>query len=146
MNEAITVWIVIGFSLIIIELLTGTFYLLVLGLGALFGAILASLDASYLVQAIGVSVAAIAGSLIVNRWHKKERKSSKIEDNFLDHGQPVIFESWLDKNNNTARVKYRDASWDAKIIDEKVDDLQYGRMLFINKQIDGVFQVKSRPE
>jgi membrane protein implicated in regulation of membrane protease activity len=33
----------------------------------------------------------------------------------LDVGQPATFESWIDKSSGHARVKYRDAQWDAQI-------------------------------
>ena len=44
------IWTILGFVLVIVELMTGTFYLLVLGVGALFAALAAWLGAPSLVQ------------------------------------------------------------------------------------------------
>jgi membrane protein implicated in regulation of membrane protease activity len=33
----------------------------------------------------------------------------------LDVGQPAAFESWVNRDAGHARVKYRDALWDAQV-------------------------------
>ena len=55
--EPYLAWIVAGFLLVIVELLTGTFYLLVIGVGAFAGALVAYAGGTYFVQAVGACVA-----------------------------------------------------------------------------------------
>ncbi|HQZ44887.1 MAG TPA: NfeD family protein [Usitatibacteraceae bacterium] len=112
--EPYLLWIIAGFVLVIAELLTGTFFLLVIGVGAFAGAAVAWAGGSYLAQAIGASAVALAGTWIVNRWHRAHRRNSP-KDDFLDLGQPVVLESWIDADAGLARVKYRGTTWDARI-------------------------------
>ena len=49
--EPYLAWIIAGFALVIIERLTGTFYLLVIGVGAFAGAAVAWAGGGYLAQA-----------------------------------------------------------------------------------------------
>ena len=108
------VWIVAGFALAIAELLTGTFYLLVIGVGAFTGALVAWMGGNMLVQAALGGVVAIGGAVAVHHWHARQ-KSGDEQSNFLDRGQPVVLEGWANESANLARVKYRGTSWDARL-------------------------------
>lgn len=112
--ETYLAWIIAGFLLVIIELLTGTFYLLVIGVGAFAGAAVAWAGGGYLAQAVGACAVALAGTWLVNRWHRA-RTPGSAKDNFLDLGQAVVLESWVDAASGTARVKYRGTTWDARV-------------------------------
>jgi membrane protein implicated in regulation of membrane protease activity len=68
--EPYLAWIVAGFVLVIIELLSGTFYLLVIGIGAFAGAAVAWAGGGYFAQAVGACAVALAGTWLVNRWHR----------------------------------------------------------------------------
>jgi membrane protein implicated in regulation of membrane protease activity len=109
------IWIVAGFALLIAELLTGTFYLLMVAAGAFAGAITAWMGGNELVQAIAASIVALAGAAAVHRWHSRQHKDPPGQSNFLDRGQAVILEGWANESANIARVKYRGAWWDAKL-------------------------------
>jgi membrane protein implicated in regulation of membrane protease activity len=110
--DAYLVWLIAGFALVIAELLTGTFYLLVLGGAAFVGAAAAYFAGSHLVQASVAAVVALVGVLWVHRA-RQAMMPERMQG--LDVGQPAVFESWIDKNTGHARVKYRDALWDAQI-------------------------------
>ncbi len=112
--EPYLAWIVAGFALVIIELMTGTFYLLVIGVGAFAGAAVAWAGGGYPAQAVGACAVALVGTWLVNRWHRTRRPGSA-KDNFLDLGQAVVLESWVDAATGTARVKYRGSTWDARV-------------------------------
>lgn len=112
------IWIVAGFALVIAELLTGTFYLLVIGVGAFAGAIAATLGASVILQAVAGSVIAIAGAVFVHHWHAAQHKPDGGRSNLLDRGQPVVLEGWANEPAGIARVKYRGTSWDARVAQE----------------------------
>ena len=107
-------WIIAGFVLVIVELVTGTFYLLVIGGGAFAGAAVAAAGGGYVLQAIGACAVALAGTWYVNRWHHT-RAPRSAKDNFLDLGQAVVLESWVDAGSRTARVRYRGTTWDARV-------------------------------
>ncbi len=112
--EPYLAWIIAGFALVIIELLTGTFYLLVIGMGAFAGAAVAWAGGGYLAQAVGACAVALAGTWLVKRWHNAHRRGD-LKDNFLDLGQPVVLESWVDAASGMARVTYRGTTWDARV-------------------------------
>ena len=108
------VWIVAGFALAIAELLSGTFYLLVIGVGAFAGALVAWMGGNMLVQAAIGGIVAIGGAVAVHHWHSRQ-KPGEGQSNFLDRGQPVVLEGWANESANIARVKYRGSSWDARV-------------------------------
>jgi membrane protein implicated in regulation of membrane protease activity len=109
------IWIVAGFALIIAELVTGTFYLLVIGVGAFAGAAAAWLGANEIIQAVVGSAVALVGAWSVHHWHARNRQSDAGRSNFLDRGQPVVLEGWANESARIARVKYRGAWWDARL-------------------------------
>ncbi|HET9472091.1 MAG TPA: hypothetical protein VFO24_13385, partial [Usitatibacter sp.] len=81
-------WVIAGFVLAIAEMVTGTFYLLVVGMGAFAGALVAWLGGNELVQALAGGAVAIAGVFAVHHWHARNRGGTPGEGNFLDRGQP----------------------------------------------------------
>lgn len=106
------VWLIAGFVLVIAELVTGTFYLVVLGVAAFAGAGLAYSGSALAWQAIVAAVVAVAGVIWVNRY-KKAMAPKRMPG--LEVGQPAVFQSWVDKGAGHARVKYRDTLWDARV-------------------------------
>jgi len=108
-------WVILGLVLVIVELVTGTFYLLVLGGGAFAAAATAWAGAGHLIQAVVGGVVAIGGAWYVYHWHESHRKADEGRSNFLDRGQPVVMEGWANEAAGLVRVKYRGASWDARV-------------------------------
>jgi membrane protein implicated in regulation of membrane protease activity len=136
------VWLIVGFVLVIAELVTGTFYLLVIGFGAFVGALLAGLGANELVQAALGGVVAIAGAVFVHHWHHRNRGEKG--SNLLDRGQPVVLEGWSNEEARIARVKYRGALWDAKLARPE-DRPPPGATLYIEGQEGNTLVVASAP-
>lgn len=124
-------WLIAGFLLVIVELVTGTFYLLVLGAACFAAASLAYAGSAFAWQAFVAAVVALAGVMLVQRY-KKTMEPKRMRG--LDFGQPVAFDSWVDKRAGQARVKYRDTLWDAQIIGEVSGE--DGEVLYVNS-IDG---------
>jgi membrane protein implicated in regulation of membrane protease activity len=113
------IWVVAGFVLVIAELVTGTFYLLVVGVGAFAAAIVAWLGGNEIVQAIAGSAVALVGAFLVHHWHLRNRNAVGTKgDNFLDRGQAVVLEGWVNEGSRIARVRYRGAPWDARLKDD----------------------------
>jgi len=111
---AYLLWAIVGLILIIAELLTGTFYLLVFGVAALVAAFIAFMGGEIWMQVISSVAATFIGVYLIHRWWKQHPKQTASE-NSLEVGQTVIFEQWVDEASRTARVKYRGAMWDAKV-------------------------------
>ena len=137
---AYLLWAIAGFVLIIAELLTGTFYLLVFGVAALIGALVAYLGGAFWLQIILTAAATFIGVYLVHVWWQKNPKNTK-SDNSLEVGQTVVFENWVSEASGTARVKYRGASWDAKI--EGGDKPSPNDVLTIKATAQGVLLVST---
>lgn len=110
--EESTIWWLLAGGLVVAELLTGTFYLLMLTLGVGAAAIAAHLGASATVQIL--SAALVGGGSVVG-WHLLRRKrpgdpSARADRSVnLDVGETVMIESW--NADGTSSVKYRGANW-----------------------------------
>lgn len=111
-------WLIAGFVLVITELVTGTFYLLVIGIAAFVAAIAAYLGAGFWVQAIIASVVAVAGVVLVSK-RKLGAPDTSGTSGSLDIGQSVTFESWTSETDGLARVNYRGSTWDAVVTGER---------------------------
>ena len=137
-------WVIAGFVLVIAELVTGTFYLLVVGAGAFAGAVVAWLGGNELVQAVVASAVALVGAFLVHNWHVRNRDAVGTKgDNFLDRGQPVVLEGWVNEASRVARVKYRGAWWDARLRDDAHPAL--GTTLYIQGQDGNTLLVGTAP-
>ena len=112
--EPYLLWILVGFTLMIAELLSGTFYLLMLGGAAFGGALLAWLGLGFPAQATVCGALAAIGCYLVHAWHKRNAGSQMAS---IDAGQPASFESWTEEAARLARVRYRGAAWDARVAD-----------------------------
>jgi membrane protein implicated in regulation of membrane protease activity len=106
------IWAILGLTLVIVELLSGTFYLLVLGIAAFGAALAAWLGQGFGVQAMVAAVIAAAGCYGVHVYRAKNVKGQMVP---VDAGQPASFENWVDQGAHLARVRYRGASWDALV-------------------------------
>jgi len=124
-------WLVAGAALIVAELVTGTFYLLVLGIAALVGSGIGYAGGGQLWQAVAAAVVAVAGVVWVHQYRKRTVSSPM---RGLDVGQPAVFESWVNRSVGQARVKYRDALWDAQVSGDA--EGQPGEILYV-VSIDG---------
>ena len=129
--ETYLVWLVAGFVLVIAELVTGTFFLLVLGIAAFAGSATAWFGLGFWLEALCAATVAIAGVF----WVRRHRKSMQRPDMAsLDVGQAVAFDAWVSREQGAARVKYRNTLWDAEVEGER--ELDKGQVLFIHA-VDG---------
>ena len=111
MDEDI-LWAILGLTLVIVELLSGTFYLLMLGLAAFGAAIAAWLGQGFPLQVVVGSVIAAGGCYGVHLYRARNALQQMAP---VDAGQPANFEGWVDRGARLARVSYRGASWDALV-------------------------------
>lgn len=116
MSESTLWWLVAGFF-VSLELLTGSFYLLMLALGAASAAVIAMLGAEHTTQ---MAVAALVGGGAVFLWHRKLlRRGMLAVDDYtttglgsLDLGEQVSVSNW--HPDGTTQVHYRGIDWVAR--------------------------------
>lgn len=107
-------WVIAGFALILVELITGTFYLLVIGLAALAGGLVAWLNKPFWMQAAAAVIVAVAGVMAIHR-KRAAKPGQSAGSSAIDVGQMVKLESWISEADGYARVHYRGALWDARV-------------------------------
>ncbi|MFT6591248.1 MAG: hypothetical protein ACJA2P_002102 [Rhodoferax sp.] len=111
-----TIWWVLAGTLIAVELMTGTFYLLMLAMGLVGGAVAAHFGTTAPVQ---LAVAAFVGGGFVVFWRlHKLRKSAGRPEHInhganLDIGATVQVEAW--GPDGSSSVRYRGSSWTASL-------------------------------
>ncbi len=134
-------WGVLGLALVIVELLTGTFYLLMLGVAAFGAAAAAGLGLAFSVQAVIASLVAAIGCYGVHIYRSKNKAGQMAP---LDSGMPASFESWIDARTRLARVRYRGASWEARV--EDAEALEPGTTVYVLAADGNTLKVaKNRP-
>ncbi|MFL6673224.1 MAG: NfeD family protein [Massilia sp.] len=108
-------WLVAAGALVILELFTGTFYLLMIAIGLAFGALAALAGAAVPLQTIAAAVVGVlaTGLLHRSRLGKPGKANAARDHNVnLDIGQRVNVPAWQD---GKARVMYRGALWDVEL-------------------------------
>ena len=112
--EESTIWWLAAGAVVVAELLTGTFYLLMVAVGLVAAALSAHLG---LPLALQIVTAALVGGGAVVAWYfvKKRRPgdpSARADRSVnLDVGETLLIESW--NPDGTTTVKYRGAAWTA---------------------------------
>lgn len=121
MNQ-LMVWMVAGGLLVALELLTGTFYLLMIAIGAAAGALCAfmgaSLSTQYVVASAVAGVAAFA--LRKTKYGSFEKRGAAQRDRNvnLDIGERLRVESWSAQGTaHVSRCSYRGAQWDVELLE-----------------------------
>ena len=115
MNDMM-LWFAIAFALLVAELLTGTFYLLMVAIGCASGGVAALLGAQLPLQLVVGAGVGIAATMILRRtrWgmRRTQGDATRNRDVILDIGEVVQVQSWTD---GTAHVRYRGCRWDATL-------------------------------
>jgi len=109
------VWLAAAGVLIVLELFSGTFYLLMMALGLAFGALAAWLGAAMPVQTIAAAVIGVVATTLLHRsrFGRKPRGDAARDKNVnMDIGENVVVATWID---GRARVMYRGALWDVEL-------------------------------
>lgn len=118
MDTATIWWLLVGIT-VAAELMTGTFYLLMLAIGLVAGAVAAHLNAPLNTQLLLAAVVG-AGSVALWHWRRQNRAAAQTQaqseaqnpDLHLDVGERVQVLVW--QADGTARVQYRGATWQVR--------------------------------
>jgi membrane protein implicated in regulation of membrane protease activity len=110
--NAYWMWWIAAAALVAAELLTGTFYLLVVGLALACGGAAAWFGAGAALQWLVAAALGVVGTMLLQRW-KRDLTARTPAQQGLDVGQMVQVQSWGPEG--TARVAYRGSTWDAEL-------------------------------
>jgi len=108
-------WLVAAGVLVALELFSGTFYLLMVAIGALAGAAMAFLRVDLPGQMLAAAIVGILATVLLrrSRYGKTAAGDAQRDPNVnLDIGQTVQVTHWVD---GAARVMYRGALWDVEL-------------------------------
>ena len=110
--EHSTLWWLMAGTAVVAELLTGTFYLLMLAIGLAAGAIAAHLGvevSTQLVIAALVGGGAVVACYAIRKRNPGAQPAASNRDVNLDVGETVQVDAW--NADGTAQVRYRGAQW-----------------------------------
>ena len=109
------IWFLAAGVLLIVELLTGTFYMLMIAIGVSFGGVVALAGGNLSLQTATAALVGVLATVLLrrSRFGKPNRTDSAQDPNVnLDIGQTVNVPAWQD---GAARVMYRGAMWDVEL-------------------------------
>ena len=112
-------WFVVAILLVALEMTSGTFYILIIGIAAAGGGIAALFGLGIPLQITSAAVIGVVGTLLLHSNRAKRGIASSPEDSDLDVGQQVDIDTW--KSDRRLRVFYRGTQWDAELSGPEVD-------------------------
>lgn len=133
-------WLVGAGILVIAEMFTGTFYLLMIAIGLAFGGLAALLGVSGPVQTLIAAGVGLVATAVLHRsrfGRPAKRNPTRDQNVNLDIGARVAVPLWQD---GRARVMYRGALWDvelgpgalAEAGDYRIVEVQGNRLIVAN--------------
>ena len=113
-------WLVPAGLLVIMEIFSGTFYMLMIAIGCAAGALAAWLGFAEITQVIVAAVVGLAATFILrkSKYGKPHKTDAARDPNMnLDIGQILRIDEWQDIEGQhyVARVMYRGAMWDVDL-------------------------------
>lgn len=112
-------WLALAGVLVILEMFSGTFYLLMIAVGLVAGALAAWVGLDIPQQTIVAALVGIAATYALRRskYGKRNRVDAARDPNVnLDIGQAIQIDTWNSQDNPaTARAMYRGAKWDVQL-------------------------------
>jgi membrane protein implicated in regulation of membrane protease activity len=117
-------WWIVAALLIGAELVTGTFYLLAIGIAVALGGVAAWLGAGEPMQFTVAGVLGVVLTIVAHRW-RLARATPPLQPSF-DVGQAVRVTTW--NPDGSARVAYRGTDWNAELA---APDVPRGETMYI---------------
>jgi membrane protein implicated in regulation of membrane protease activity len=111
-----TEWLVAAGIVVVLEMFTGTFYLLMIAIGMAAGGFAALAGAEAGAQFVAAAVVGTLATLVLRRsryGRTTPRDATRDPNVNLDVGQMLTVDAW--SSAGTARVMYRGAQWDVEL-------------------------------
>lgn len=105
-------WLAMTGVLVILEMFSGTFYLLMISLGMLAGAVAAWLGLAAELQVLLAALVGAAATAALRRRRPRRQDAARDPNINLDIGQTLHIAHW---HEGTARAMYRGALWDVEL-------------------------------
>lgn len=102
------IWAIAAATCLVAELLTGTFYLLVLCLAFSVGCALAALEFSFTLQIVSASLTGLLGTALVHRWRARNKATEPALP--LAQGTATV----VTVQAQGYRVRWRGTEWNAE--------------------------------
>ncbi|MGV3741478.1 MAG: NfeD family protein [Burkholderiaceae bacterium] len=115
-----TVWLIVAGILIGLEIFTGTFYLLMVGIGFAAGGLMALLGGAQPLQFLIATVVGILATIFLRRKRGiSDTENAASDPNVnIDIGQTISVSKWHDLGNGNyaSRAMYRGTMWDVDLM------------------------------
>jgi len=113
-------WFVLAGTLVILEMFTGTFYLLTIAIGCGVGGLVAVVDTSSASQFLAAAISGVIAIYALRRsglGRLSRREAARDPNINLDIGQTLFVDKWTETGGEipAARVQYRGAMWDVEL-------------------------------
>jgi len=113
-------WTMLAGVLVVLEMFTGTFYLLMVALGLAAGGVAAFCEASVAAQFLLAAIVGIAATYALRRSRPgrfSQREATRDPNVNLDIGQTLRIKAWDHPHGETRtmRALYRGAMWDIEL-------------------------------
>lgn len=135
--ESHLIWFIAAALLVGLELLSGSFYLLLFGACCALAGIVAWAGGGSMLPWAAAAGSAMIGMLLLRRWRGEKPLGS---NTLYDLGQAVQVAHWHDQRR--LRVRYRGTDWDAERTDDSPDQPQ---TLYIVGQRGNTWLVAATP-
>lgn len=112
------IWFAAACALLIAEMATGTFYLLMIAIGAAVGGLAALSGMSGMAQCVLAAIVAAIATILLRRsrfGRTSSVEASRDPNVNPDIGQSISVDAWSGDAPHTARVMYRGALWDVEL-------------------------------
>ncbi|ODP30852.1 NfeD family protein [Pandoraea sp. ISTKB] len=133
--EQAWLWFGVAGLIVVLELASGTFYLLMVALGVAAGGVAALLRADWPLQWVTAAVVAGVAVWVLRRSRFGKRRikvdASADPNTNLDIGQRLRVESW--RPDGQARAMYRGAEWDIELMPGEAPDAGW----FVIREVRG---------
>jgi membrane protein implicated in regulation of membrane protease activity len=139
-------WLVLAGILVILEIFSGTFYLLMIAIGLAAGGLLAWFGVGDSAQVVAAAVVALVATFLLrkSKYGKMQRQDDAARDPNvnMDIGQVVNVDEWKNEQGEQylARVMYRGAKWDVELEEHadpqpglfKISEIRGSRLIVTN--------------
>ena len=124
-------WLLLAGIVVILELFSGTFYLLMIAIGMVAGGACAFFGVGSEWQMIGAGIVGAVATVLLHKskygWTKRSKSATRDPNVNLDIGQQIHVHAWHDQGNGrySARAMYRGAEWDVELRDNSAAGGQF---------------------